>query len=97
MRIASLLPPTGSFVIPDFQATGPTFVINLNQDAGVPDIIIPGLGGEEPDFPLSIPRFAYECPAYGNGEVILELVCSDGDLDALLHGWRMRSRLPGFV
>jgi hypothetical protein len=73
--------PTGSFVIPDVQATGPTFAINLSKDAGTPGIIIPGLGGEEPDFPLSIPRFAYECPPFGNGEVTVELFCSDGDLE----------------
>jgi hypothetical protein len=88
--------PGGTFINPQDGVTpvGPILPVNLNLAAGIPGIILPGLGGpagsnaeNSPAYPGlpnangALPPLIYLCDPAIPGGVAITLVCSDGDLD----------------
>ncbi|HSN81415.1 MAG TPA: PKD domain-containing protein, partial [Polyangiales bacterium] len=92
--------PGGTFLSPADGATpvGPILPVNLNTASGVPGVILPGLGGpagtnaeNSPAYPGlpnvngSLPPLVYVCDVAIPGQVLIDLHCSDGDLDCDQH------------
>ncbi len=88
--------PGGTFINPQDGVTpvGPVLPVNLNLAAGLPGVILPGLGGPEgtnaanspayppaPNFNGSLPPLVYQCESGIPGSVVISVTCSDGDLD----------------
>jgi hypothetical protein len=89
--------PGGTFISPLDQATpvGPVLPVNLNLASGIPGIILPGLGGPagtdqaapNPIYPPipnvngSLPPLQYQCDITLPGPTVINLTCSDGDLE----------------
>ena len=88
--------PGGTFISPVDGVTqiGPVLPLNLNTAAGVPGIILPGLGGpagtnaaNSPAYPPlpnangSLPPLVYRCDPSDVGPAIITLTCSDGDTE----------------
>ena len=88
--------PGGTFVSPADGVTlvGPVLPVNLNNAAGIPGFILPGLGGpagsnaaDSPAYPPipnlngSLPPLLYQCDITLPGPVTIALHCSDGDAE----------------
>jgi hypothetical protein len=88
--------PGGSFLSPSDGVTpvGPVLPVNLNTAAGLPGVILPGLGGpagtnaeNSPAYPPlpnangSLPPLVYVCDQSTPGPVVIEVTCSDGDAE----------------
>ena len=88
--------PGGTFISPQDGTTpvGPILPVNLNLAAGIPGIVLPGLGGpagtnaaNSPAYPGlpnvngSLPPLVYQCDLGLPGAVFINLVCSDGDAE----------------
>ena len=88
--------PGGTFISPQDGMTqvGPVLPVNLNTAAGVPGVILPGLGGpagtnaaNSPAYPPlpnvdgSLPPLVYRCDPALVGPAVINLVCSDGDAE----------------
>ena len=89
-------PPGGTFISPADGVTpvGPVLPVNLNTAAGIPGIVLPGLGGpagtnaaNSPAYPPlpnvngSLPALIYQCDITQPGDTYITVSCSDGDAD----------------
>ena len=88
--------PGGTFISPADGVTpvGPVLPVNLNTAAGIPGIVLPGLGGpagtnaeNSPAYPPlpnvngSLPALVYQCDITLPGPTFITVACSDGDAD----------------
>ena len=88
--------PGGTFISPQDLTTpvGPILPVNLNLAAGIPGIVLPGLGGpagtnaaNSPAYPGlpnvngSLPPLVYQCDTEQPGPTFITVSCSDGDAE----------------
>lgn len=88
--------PGGTFLSPSDGVTpvGPVLPVNLNTASGLPGVILPGMGGPAgtnaanspayppvPNFNGSLPPLVYACDTLIPGSTVINLVCSDGDVE----------------